>query len=637
MDHSSNTLPLVIAGPIIRRALPDQLVLWWVTSCPLHADFSLFQGDDQLAACNAASITQSVRVGENAYIHLLDFRPEKPLPVNVFLSYDLSFYIAGEVKNLATLLPELLYEGEERPAFVLKTEIDQVLHGSCRKPHYPSEDALLRVDEALSLSIEDPAQRPALLMMSGDQIYADDVSGPMLSAIHQTINLLGLGAERITGASVQSCQALYASEHTYYEREELLPHTEANQALKDRFFAGVKKPIFTADTAHNHLITLSEVLAMYFLVWSPQLWRFIHLSIKDVKEKHADLYLSEQREIEAFSKGLGKVQRALAHIPVYMIFDDHDVTDDWNLTRGWEEAAYGHPFSRTIIGNALIGYWLCQGWGNAPDKFPDEWRTKLEGGTGCDVEGDARVEREQLISDVLAFAHWNYSLPTSPKLVVLDTRTQRWWSESSLAKPSGLMDWEALSELQQDLIGEKAVLLVSPAPIYGMKLIEAVQRVFTFFGHALTVDAENWMAHAGSANVILNIFRRPQTPQNFVILSGDVHYSFVYDVKIRFRKNSPDIWQITCSGLKNEFPHGLLRLFDRMNRWLYGSKSPLNWFTKRRRMQIRSRMPQGNDNSRVLNRSGVGQVYLNQSGEPVRINVLTADGRTVTFPQRVDK
>ncbi len=41
------------------------------------------------------------------------------------------------------------------------------------------------------------------------------------------------------------------------------------------------------------------------------------------------------------------------------------------------------------------------------------------------------------------------------------------------------------------------------------------------------------MAHPGSAHAILNIFRHRKTPHNFIILSGDVHYSFVYDVELR--------------------------------------------------------------------------------------------------------
>ena len=301
---------------------------------------------------------------------------------------------------------------------------------------------------------------------------------------------------------------------------------------------------------------------MYLLVWSPQLWPEIALTSTDVPEGFRDRFMNELEEIEHFATYLARVQRAFAHVPVYMIFDDHDVTDDWNLTRGWEESAYENPFSRRIIGNALIGYWLFQAWGNDPARFNEDLLTAMRGyfAAPCEESQDALIDR------LLDFDHWHYSVPTTPKLVVLDTRTHRWWSETSLAKPSGLIDWEELSDLQQELMDQSAVVMVSPAPIFGVKLIETVQRVFTFFGHALLVDAENWMAHPGSANVILNIFRHRRTPQQFVILSGDVHYSFAYDVKIRFHRNSPDIWQITSSGLKNEFPRRLLCWFDRLNR-----------------------------------------------------------------------
>ncbi|MFY0678597.1 MAG: alkaline phosphatase family protein [Neptuniibacter sp.] len=629
---STDSLPFIIAGPILRRVLPDQMVIWLVTSAPLYAELSIYEGQENLIQADCADYLETVQVGTHAYVNLINFRPGQNLPVDTWLNYELSCNVDGQKQNLQQLLPHLIYSGEERPGFVIKTQIDQILHGSCRKPHHAGPDALLQVDKVLADSCNKAQSRPALLMMTGDQIYADDVAGPMLSAIHQVVKLLGLTSEQLEGATVCDCETLYQHSHCYYQRENLLPQTEDNSELRDRFFAGARKPIFTADTAHNHLITFAEVMAMYLLVWSPQLWSFIHLGIQDVDDEHADLYLEEQKQIESFAKGLDKVQSSLAHIPVYMIFDDHDVTDDWNLTRGWEEAAYSHPFSRRIIGNALMGYWLCQGWGNAPERFPVEWQKRLK---AFYPEFDLQ-EHDEMITALLEFEHWHYSLPTQPKMVVLDTRTQRWWSESSGAKPSGLMDWEVLSDLQTELMGEPAVIMVSPAPIFGMKLIETVQRVFTFFGHALTVDAENWMAHKGSANVILNIFRHRKTPQNFVILSGDVHFSFAYDVKLRFRKNSPDIWQITCSGFKNEFPEKLLSLFDRLNRWLYGVKSPLNFLTKRRSMKIIPRIPAGFEEQRSLNNSGVGRVLLDENGKPEKVSVLTAQGQEIEFPERTD-
>ena len=194
------------------------------------------------------------------------------------------------------------------------------------------------------------------------------------------------------------------------------------------------------------------------------------------------------------------------------------------------------------------------------------------------------------------------------------------------------MDWEALTDLQQHLMNLDAVILVSPAPIFGVKLIENIQRVFTWFGKPLLVDAENWMAHPGAASTLLNMFRHAKTPKHFIILSGDVHYSFVYKVQLRGINSRPDVWQITSSGIKNEFPKRLLDVFDRLNRWLYSPKSPLNWFTRRRRMRVIPHKPDHADKGeRLLNASGIGLVSLNDDGSPKSVTQLCADGRDVCF------
>ena len=228
-----------------------------------------------------------------------------------------------------------------------------------------------------------------------------------------------------------------------------------------------------------------------------------------------------------------------------------------------------------------------------------------------------------------------------PALVVLDSRTHRWRSDLSSRQPSGLLDWESLTDLQQTLLDREAVLLVSSAPIFGVKLIETIQHLFSWAGSPLVVDAENWMGHPGAASAILNIFRHPRTPQHFVVLSGDVHYSFVYDVKLRRRTRlrtgarSPDIWQICSSGLRNTFPSGLLAVLDHGNRWLYSPRSPLNWFTRRRHLRVVPRKPEGLPSGRrLLDASGVGLVELDEHGRPWRIRSLLADGRDVSYVPR---
>ncbi len=645
-------LPLVLAGPVLRRCSSETLTFWLATSQPVAGQVKLMPD-----SCDALTITveqwrrgcRQIQAAEHLWFQMAEIKLDNPLPKDYWIGYELSFAALSDPgKALDDLTdrdfiswrqwaPDLAYPGKETPGFVLKSRLNKLLHGSCRKPHHESGDGLWRADDELAAS--DPMEWPALLIMSGDQIYADDVAAPFLATIHRFTDQLRFPNESLPCSDVSSSHQLHTDQPHYYQRQELLPDTEGGQAVTDLVFGGARKPVFTSDNAHNHLITLAEVLSMYLLVWSPAGWQNLVVpGVTDLPQTltpdQAERYRKENRELEHFVSGLSKVRRLMAHLPVAMIFDDHDITDDWNLTAAWEQTAYGHDFSRRIIGNTLIGYLLCQGWGNAPEQLPENLIQLTE---TC-LAAPGGDKHNQLIEALIRFPDWHYQWDTQPVLLVLDTRTHRWRSERSLDLPSGLMDWEALTDLQQSLIGHDAVVMVSPAPVFGVKLIEVIQRIFTWFGKPLMVDAENWMAHKGAAYALMNLFRHPKTPKNFVILSGDVHYSFVYDIELRGRERGPDIWQITSSGFKNEFPATLLTVFDRLNRWLYSPRSPLNWFTKRRKMRVIPRKPKTADpGERLTNSAGIGWVELNDDGAPIRVEQLCADGRTIGFKLQPDE
>ncbi len=127
----------------------------------------------------------------------------------------------------------------------------------------------MRTDAWLAERREAPEAWPAWLLMTGDQVYADDVAGPLLVAIHALIRRLGLFDETLEGATVADSQALYADAATYYRREALLPDAESSEDLREGFFGGVRKPVFTSAHAQNHLMSFAEIIAMYLLVWSP--------------------------------------------------------------------------------------------------------------------------------------------------------------------------------------------------------------------------------------------------------------------------------------------------------------------------------------------------------------------------------
>ncbi|OMO20467.1 alkaline phosphatase D family protein [Vibrio lentus] len=659
---TTSPLPLLLAGPILRKTTATEVVLWIVTSAPLSGTTQLFNAEQETPFYSSSLDEQeSIQVGTHAWVTLIHLQGE--FPTNVPLEYQ----IETEQGSITELAPHLVYKDtrtnndSSRIEFKISTAADYILHGSCRNPHHPSKDSLVAADN--KIANQTVLERPDMLMMSGDQIYADHVAGPTLDAIQQVIQLLGLVGEALPTDSqvnqINSSDALFESEYHLYQRHHLLPHHNTSDSLLDKLFPKRGIPIFSSTDCENHLVTLSEFIAMYLLVWSPTLWQCINrerLIDNDFKQADRQLTPGEQQQwrdesiiIDDFVAGLPQVQRLFAHIPTYMIFDDHDVTDDWNLTVGWEHAVDQNRFATQVIGNGLAAYWMCQGWGNAPEKFSSEFieqtkqlfspvvsnnESESNGKNNGDLSKNIDPQQHQQYLEMIdRFEEWHYTINTSPKVIVLDTRTRRWRSESRMNKPSGLMDWEALTEFQHQLINQEKVVIVSAAPMFGVKFIETLQKMATTIGKPLMIDAENWMAHPGSANTLISIFTHTKTPTNFVVLSGDVHYSFAYDIKLRYRRNSPNIYQITCSGIKNQFPAPLLKFCDVCDRLLYSPRSVLNYFTKRKRLRIEKRSPDNQTFYRLSNRSAIGELKLDSDGKPQSITTLSGDGKITRFPE----
>lgn len=637
-------MSILLAGPILRRLQANRITLWAATSQPVQWRITLTPHGQMLQVYTLGSECTTLAVAQSLYIHLINLPLQHELPANEWTGYDMAWRTeGGQWTSVQTEAPHLLYPGQSTLGFVYKPQLDVILHGSCRKPHFhrkdgtPSGDGLARADEFMAVCLPQPHTAPSVLLLSGDQIYTDDVAGPMLHAIHQLCAHVQPPAEPLPGTPVANSHSLHTNQANYYTRENLLPKAHTSKALRTVLFTGVKKPIFTSDNARNHLISLAEIFSMVVLCWSPMAWRSygLQLSMPDdaVPARYREKYQHQLKAMQEFVGHLDAVHRVMAHVPVAMVFDDHDVTDDWNLSAQWEETAYGEPFSRRIIGNALVAYLTCQAWGNAPDQFP----ASLLGQVQESLHQPGSPAHDALITHLIAFRGWNYQWNTHPPLMVIDTRTNRWRSETNPANPSGLMDWESLTDLQHKLLNQRSVVLVSPAPMFGVKFIEAIQRVFTWAGKPLLVDAENWMAHQGAARTLVNMFCHMKTPQNFVVLSGDVHYSFAYDVEIRRGTQNPHIWQVVSSGMRNEFPGTLLNILDRLNRWLYAPWSPLNWFTKRRKLRVIPRKPDpSSKGERLVNGSGIGLLKLAKDGKPVLIAQLLNQGGQVTFHERAE-
>ena len=74
-----------------------------------------------------------------------------------------------------------------------------------------------------------------------------------------------------------------------------------------------------------------------------------------------------------------------------------------------------------------------------------------------------------------------------------------------------------------------------------------------------------------------------------------------------------------------------MRWLDTINQYLYASYSPLNWFTKRRRMIIKVHKPSSNNKHHLFNGSGIGQVTLINNGKQIKAEMITTESKRITF------
>lgn len=337
---------------------------------------------------------RSVAIGENLHIVAVTANmmpPFKNILEGIVYRYDLSFKFDDMFKgNLASATDNaaLAYPPWTLPSFALPPKdlnLLRLLQGSCRKPHAEGVDMLQYVDPLIQQSAGNAYARPHQLLLTGDQIYADDVGYAMSMMLMDAAEALLGWTEEIV------CN---------------LPHPNTRRKVTE-LYPGLREHIvqmevgFTSEDVRKQLIGLGEYLAMYLFVWSDVLWPLAPNTPPTFEE--IDAYFSARfskldemglkltgwpRPIFAITEAIRtdidsqtartavfgstvkkNIRRALANIPSYMIFDDHEVTDDWNMTRKFCRKVYGNELGLRIVQNALVAYSLCQHWGNVPEDF----------------------------------------------------------------------------------------------------------------------------------------------------------------------------------------------------------------------------------------------------------------------------
>ena len=379
-------LPQVICGPVLRQVTPRSVTVWIVLRNAAAVTLKV----NEVTGGNATLISPPAKRATTAigtHLHMVAVTArwaQDKLGEGKLYSYDLEFDFDQPVGNpavshmslsQATLasddMREFAYSGFSLPTFVLppaNLEKLRLIHGSCRKPNggvsgrkklpdKGSPDMLAVLDDLIEAKAGEPLERPHQLFLSGDQIYSDEVADVLLLLLTDAGDVLLGWEEKLPGLGSSSA----------FAAKTLEPATRASTFDS----AG-----FTTSDRRSHLMSLGEYLSMYLFAWSPVLWPkvlpdLIDVPLPDEMFKLADQQKEQRLEVEAYASTLTKVRRALANVPSYMICDDHEITDDWNMTREFCEQVYGKPLGMRIMQNGMLAYALCQAWGNLPEQFED--------------------------------------------------------------------------------------------------------------------------------------------------------------------------------------------------------------------------------------------------------------------------
>ena len=270
------------------------------------------------------------------------------------------------------------------------------------------------------------------------------------------------------------------------------------------------------------------------------------------------------------------VRWLMSTIPSSMIFDDHDVRDDWNTSHEWRVEMQQTDWWQERIVGGLTSYWVYQHLGNlSPADLADNELYQQVRGSGRDAEPLLRTfaTEADAEADGAKGARWSYARDFGrTRLVMIDSRCGRILAEGARSMVSDAeFEWiEAQVDQQQNgsydhlLVGTSLPWLLTRA----LHDLEAWDEELCSgrhgsrlhrFGEWLrrAADLEHWASfHNGFerlAELLAGVAGGPDAPGSVCVLSGDVHHAYVaeahFDVPLTAR-----VFQLTCSPLHNYVP-----------------------------------------------------------------------------------
>lgn len=268
----------------------------------------------------------------------------------------------------------------------------------------------------------------------------------------------------------------------------------------------------------------------------------------------------------------------LSTLPSLMIFDDHDIRDDWNTSDQWRRKMDATSWWHGRIVGGLASYWVYQHLGNLSpaERAEDEiWRKVAEhhGDTELDLTATldafaARVDQEP------DSYRWSYAREIgTTRLIVIDSRAAR------VLRPErrSILDAAEMAWLDEQMRGDVDHLLVGTSLPFllgpGLHRMEAWSEAVASGGWGTRLrpfgewirqatDLEHWAAFQEGFRKVAGMVietalgGRGRPPKTITFLSGDVHHSYVAEVRrpANVPPGTSRIIQAVCSPIRNPLP-----------------------------------------------------------------------------------
>jgi PhoD-like phosphatase len=261
----------------------------------------------------------------------------------------------------------------------------------------------------------------------------------------------------------------------------------------------------------------------------------------------------------------------LSTVSSSMVIDDHDMHDDWNISRAWCEEMERLPWWRERLVGGMMAYWLYQFIGNlSPRELAERplWkRVQVADDAGPELRAYMAKDDQEREGKRWSF----YRDLGTTRLIVLDVRTGRCLEEGE-RKIVDDDEWEWIVERSTEegefdhlLYGTSDPWLLVPT----FHNLEAWNEqvcagrwgsVAARLGERLRqgLDFDHWAAFQTSFRRLAQLIRElgagehGDPPATIGVLSGDVHHAYLAEVAFpRDAKVRSAVYQGVCSPYRN--------------------------------------------------------------------------------------